>query len=189
MELLKKPPKSFSPLAPFYARGHVLPIGQKTYIVGILNLTPDSFSDGGKYLAPQEALKHLSFLEASGADLIDVGGVSARPGAPPVSLEEELGRVTPVLEAWKDRKQKALLSIDTSRAKVAAFALEKGVSIVNDVTALRGDPEMKEVIAHFQAGLILMHMKGTPQTMQKDPVYEDVVSEINRFFAGHPDWP
>lgn len=184
MELVKKPlPKSLPQEAPALClRERSLPVGSRTFLMGILNTTPDSFSDGGKFLKPQDALQKLEVLTASGADVIDLGGESTRPGAPAVTAEEEIRRVRPVLEAWGRSKREALLSIDTAKSEVAELALQNGASLVNDVTALRGDPRMAEVVARYQAGVVLMHMRGTPRTMQENPVYEDVIAEINRFF-------
>jgi dihydropteroate synthase len=147
--------------------------------MGVLNVTPDSFSDGGRFLDPGAAIAHAERLAGEGADLIDVGGESTRPGAEPVSADEELGRVMPVLEGLAVLETP--LSIDTSKASVARPALEAGVSFVNDVTALRGDPELAAVVADAGAGLCLMHMGGEPRTMQVDPSYADVVSEVRAF--------
>lgn len=150
--------------------------------MGILNVTPDSFSDGGKYLEAEGAIGRLEAMIEEGADVIDVGGESTRPGSSPVSVKEEIRRVLPVLEAWQCKKRDAFLSIDTSKAEVAELALQHGASLVNDVTALRGDLRLGEVVAHYGAGLVLMHMKGTPRTMQEDPLYSNLISEIHRFF-------
>ena len=150
-------------------------------IMGILNVTGDSFSDGGKFLDPDAAAEHALRLEAEGADIIDVGGESTRPGADPVPEEEELARVIPVVKRLKGRL-KAAISIDTRKAAVARAALDLGAEIVNDVTALRGDPAMASVVAESGAGVVLMHMRGEPQTMQAAPHYEDVVAEVREFF-------
>ena len=161
-------------------RGRVLD-GARPLIVGILNVTPDSFSDRGAFAEPLAALRHAETLVREGADVLDIGGESTRPGAEPVSADEEFRRVLPVL-----REAMSLgvpISIDTYKASVARAALDAGAAIVNDITAL-GDPEMAEVVATFGAGLILMHMQGTPQTMQKDPRYADVVDEVRAFLAG-----
>jgi dihydropteroate synthase len=148
--------------------------------MGVLNVTPDSFSDGGSFLEPGAALAHAQRMAADGADLIDVGGESTRPGAQPVSLDEELGRVMPVLERLASGGGPPL-SIDTSKARVAEAAIQAGVKFVNDVTALRGDPDMAGVVAESGAELCLMHMKGEPRTMQDAPRYDDVVSEVTGF--------
>jgi dihydropteroate synthase len=145
--------------------------------MGILNVTPDSFSDGGRYLDVQRAATHAETMVAEGATLIDIGGESSRPGASPVSVDEELARVVPVICALIDAAD-VLISVDTSKAEVAQHALEAGAHIVNDITALCGDPAMATVVAEMEAGVVLMHMKGTPRTMQQAPQYDDVVNEI-----------
>ncbi len=150
-------------------------------VMGILNLTADSFSDGGAYLDPEVALAHALAMEAEGAQIIDVGGESTRPGAAPVSEREELARVLPVLERLQGRLTQAVVSIDTSKAAVARAAVEYGAEIINDVTALQGDPGMARVAAESGAGIILMHMRGEPRTMQAAPEYGDVVSEVRDF--------
>jgi dihydropteroate synthase len=149
--------------------------------MGIVNVTPDSFSDGGRYLDAEAAIAHGLKLLADGADVLDVGGESTRPGAAAVGAAEEEKRVLPVVEALAVAG--ARVSVDTSKAAVAAAALAAGASIVNDVTAL-GDPEMAGVCAGAGCDLVLMHMKGTPRTMQDDPSYEDVVAEVREFLAG-----
>ncbi|MBV9472438.1 MAG: dihydropteroate synthase [Solirubrobacterales bacterium] len=151
-------------------------------IMGVVNVTPDSFSDGGRYLDPDKAVAHGADLHAQGAQILDVGGESTRPGAEPVAEQEELRRVLPVIEALASSPDvQAQLSIDTSKATVARAALAAGASLVNDVTALRGDPEMVSVVAASGAECCLMHMLGEPRTMQRDPRYEDVVSEVKSF--------
>jgi dihydropteroate synthase len=149
--------------------------------MGVVNVTPDSFSDGGQYLDPQAAVAHGLALEAQGAAILDVGGESTRPGASAVPAEEELRRVLPVIEGLVAGGATAQLSIDTSKATVADAALQAGATLVNDVTALRGDPQMAEVIAGAGAGCCLMHMLGDPRTMQRDPHYDDVVAEVRAF--------
>ena len=151
--------------------------------MGILNVTPDSFSDGGSYLDPARAADHALAMLAEGAEIIDIGGESTRPGAAPVPPDEEARRVLPVIEAIVARAPDCLLSIDTSKAAVARAALERGAAIVNDVTALRGDPAMAGVVAGHGAGVVLMHMQGEPRTMQAHPVYADVTGEVRAFFA------
>lgn len=148
-------------------------------LMGVVNVTPDSFSDGGLYLDPGAAIAHGGELAAAGAEILDVGGESTRPGAEAVSEAEELRRVVPVVEGLADGG--AEISVDTSKAAVAAAALEAGATIVNDVTALRGDPEMAGLCADRGATLVLMHMLGSPRTMQENPVYEDVVAEVAAF--------
>lgn len=149
-------------------------------IMGVLNVTPDSFSDGARFLDADAAIRQGRQLVAEGADLLDVGGESTRPGAEAVSLQEELRRVIPVVSALA-RTVRVPLSIDTSKAEVAAHALEAGASLVNDVTALQGDPQMAAVVARHQAAVILMHMRGTPRTMQRRPRYADIVSDVAAF--------
>ncbi len=159
-------------------RGKTLTLGERTHVMGILNVTPDSFSDGGKYLDVQQALDHAKLMVAEGATLLDIGGESSRPGASPVSTTQELDRVLPVICAVTDALD-VVISVDTSKAEVARKALEAGAHIVNDITALRGDTNMISVVAEMDAGLILMHMKGTPRTMQKAPQYADVVRDVS----------
>ncbi len=159
----------------------VLPIEElrpRPSVIGVVNATPDSFSDGGRFLAPAAAAARARQLHAEGAVLVDVGGESTRPGAAAVGLDEELARVVPVLELLGGAVP---LSIDTSKAEVARRALELGAVLVNDVTALRADPELAGVVAGSGACLCLMHMLGTPRTMQLDPRYDDVVSEVCAF--------
>ncbi|MBN2113533.1 MAG: dihydropteroate synthase [Acidimicrobiia bacterium] len=149
--------------------------------MGALNVTPDSFSDGGHYAEAEAAVRRGLEMLSQGADLVDVGGESTRPGAAPVTAAEELRRVLPVVRALAGAG--AVVSIDTSKAEVAAAALEAGAAVVNDITAL-GDPEMAEVVAVAGAGVVLMHMQGTPRTMQDDPHYDDVLAEVAAFLAG-----
>jgi dihydropteroate synthase len=150
-------------------------------VMGVVNVTPDSFSDGGRYLEATRAVEHALELERDGAAILDIGGESTRPGAEPVSLEEELRRVVPVLEALAAGAGRAQLSIDTSKSEVARAALHAGATFVNDVTALRHDPAMAELVARSGAECCLTHMLGEPRTMQRDPRYEDVVSEVKSF--------
>lgn len=152
-----------------------------TRLMGVVNVTPDSFSDGGLYLDPEAAIAHGRELVEAGAEILDVGGESTRPGAEPVEAEEELRRVVPVIEGLRDAG--AELSVDTSKAPVAAAALDAGATIVNDVTALRGDSEMAGLCAERGATVVLMHMLGEPRTMQVDPRYDDVVAEVRAFLA------
>jgi len=150
--------------------------------MGIVNVTPDSFSDGGKYFDPARAVAHTLELAAQGADILDLGGESTRPGAEPISEAEELRRVLPVIEQLVPRLR-IPLSIDTMKPAVARAALSAGASIVNDVAAHREDEAMWRVVAEFRAGYICMHAQGTPRTMQTDPAYADVVREVNGFFG------
>ncbi|MGO9904175.1 MAG: dihydropteroate synthase [Solirubrobacteraceae bacterium] len=152
-------------------------------IMGVVNVTPDSFSDGGRYLDAGAAIEHGLELEADGAGILDVGGESTRPGAPSVPEDEELRRVIPVIEGLIAAGCRARISIDTSKRGVAARALEAGATLVNDVTALRGDPGMAGVIAAADADCCLTHMLGDPRTMQDDPRYDDVVGDIKAFLA------
>jgi dihydropteroate synthase len=151
-------------------------------LMGVVNVTPDSFSDGGLYFDAEAAVEHGRLLGAQGAEILDVGGESTRPGAAVVGVEEELRRVEPVVAALAEDGGGAVVSVDTSKAAVAAAALDAGAAIVNDVTALRGDPEMAALCADRGATVVLMHMLGTPRTMQDDPRYDDVVAEIRLFF-------
>jgi dihydropteroate synthase len=150
-------------------------------IMGVVNVTPDSFSDGGHYLDAAAAIAHGLELEAEGAVILDVGGESTRPGAAPVAEREELRRVIPVIEGLIAGGTNAQISIDTSKAAVAARALASGATLVNDVTAFRGDPEIAAVVAEAKADCCLMHMLGTPRTMQLDPRYDDVVGDVKAF--------
>jgi dihydropteroate synthase len=152
-----------------------------TKLMGVVNVTPDSFSDGGLYLDPEAAIAHGRELAAAGADILDVGGESTRPGADPVDAAEELRRVVPVIQGLADAGCE--ISVDTAKAGVAAAALDAGATIVNDVTALRGDPEMAALCADRGATVVLMHMLGEPRTMQDDPRYDDVVAEVEDFLA------
>jgi dihydropteroate synthase len=149
-------------------------------IMGVVNVTPDSFSDGGLYLDAEAAIAHGKELVRDGADILDVGGESTRPGAEEVSAEEERGRVEPVVAGLAGT---ATVSIDTSKASVAEAALDAGATIVNDVTALQGDPKIAALCAERGAGLVLMHMQGDPRTMQVDPIYEDAVDDVRAFLA------
>ena len=150
-------------------------------LMGIVNVTPDSFSDGGSFLDAGSAIAHALKLVAEGAEILDIGGESTRPGAAPVPETVELERVLPVIEGLRDAGCEAEISIDTSKAAVAAAALAAGASLVNDVTALRGDPSMAAVVADAGARCCLMHMLGEPRTMQHEPLYDEVVSDV-RFF-------
>jgi dihydropteroate synthase len=160
----------------------VLHLGPAPLVMGIVNVTPDSFSDGGRYASVDAAVQHGLALIEQGADLLDIGGESTRPGATPVALAEDLARVMPVVTALAARTT-VPLSVDTSKAEVARQCLQAGARIVNDVTALTGDPHMADVVCQGKAGVILMHMQGTPATMQTAPHYEEVVADIRRFFA------
>ena len=149
--------------------------------MGIVNVTPDSFSDGGEFLDPERAIAHGRELADEGADILDVGGECTRPGARAVDAAEELGRVVPVVEALA--KDGPKVSIDTSKTEVARAALDAGASMVNDVTALRADPDLAALCAERDCEVVLMHMLGDPRTMQENPVYHDVVDDIKVFLA------
>ena len=161
-------------------RGRRFDLGPRAWLMGVLNVTPDSFSDGGLYVDPGRAVDRGLALVAEGADVVDVGGESTRPGSLPVPEAEELRRVVPVVEALR-RQTPALLSVDTTKAAVARAALDAGADIVNDTSALRFDPAMAGVVARSGAAVVLMHMKGTPLTMQDAPAYDDVAGEIAAF--------
>ncbi len=157
--------------------------GAPVRLMGVLNVTPDSFSDGGRFVRTQAAIDHALHMVAAGADLIDVGGESSRPGAVPVSTEVELERVVPVIEGLRARCDVAL-SIDTTKAAVAEAAIAAGADIINDISALQADPEMVGVAARSGAGVVLMHMRGTPQTMQRgDLSSPDIVAEVRDVLA------
>ncbi|MFH1479601.1 MAG: dihydropteroate synthase [Candidatus Omnitrophota bacterium] len=150
---------------------------ERTYIMGVLNITPDSFSGDGIYKKIGHALEKGELLVKEGADIIDVGGESTRPGSKAVSLEEEIERVIPVIEGLK-KKVDVPISIDTKKSEVARLALEKGASIVNDITGLEGDSDMARIVASFGAKVVIMHIKGEPSTMQLDPMYDNLIEEI-----------
>jgi dihydropteroate synthase len=152
-------------------------------VMGVVNVTPDSFSDGGLYLDAAAAVAHALDLEAEGAAILDIGGESTRPRSLAVGAEEERRRVVPVIEALRERGSRAQISVDTSKASVAAAALDAGATLVNDVTAFRSDPAMAGLIAQRGADCCLMHMLGEPRTMQEDPRYDDVVADVKAFLA------
>jgi dihydropteroate synthase len=152
----------------------------KPKLMGVVNVTPDSFSDGGRFLDAEAAIRHGEKLARDGAEILDVGGESTRPGAEEVTVEEEVARIVPVVAGLAGT---ATVSIDTSKAVVAEAAIGAGASIVNDVTAMRGDPEIGALCAERDVGLVLMHMQGDPRTMQNDPAYGDVVDDVEAFLA------
>jgi dihydropteroate synthase len=154
---------------------------RRTLIMGVLNVTPDSFSDGGRFAARDAAVAHAIEMAAAGADLIDVGGESTRPGSQPVPAEEQVRRVVPVIEEIARRNVSAVVSIDTTRATVAAAALDAGASLVNDISAGRDDAAMLPLVAERGVPVVLMHMQGTPATMQLNPTYDDVTAETIAF--------
>jgi dihydropteroate synthase len=168
-------------------RTRTLEFGRLPLLMGIVNVTPDSFSDGGQFFASKAAISHALRLLAEGADILDIGGESTRPYATPVSAEEELRRVLPVIEAVLHSQPAAVLSIDTSKAPVAKAALAAGVEIINDVTGTSGDPAMIEVAVAGGAGVCAMHMQGNPQSMQDNPFYDDVVDEIYAYLCERRD--
>ncbi len=161
-------------------RGKVLELGRATRVMGILNITPDSFSDGGLYYDPEKALTHAREMAAAGADIIDIGGESTRPGAQPLTEEEELARIIPIIERLS-RELAVPISVDTYKSRVAEKAVHAGASIVNDISGLRFSPEMAKVVAGSGAGLVIMHIKGTPRDMQQNPVYADIIGEISSY--------
>ena len=164
------------------------PVAPDFAVMGIVNVTPDSFSDGGLYRDAPAAIAHGLELEADGAVILDVGGESTRPGAEPVSESDERERVVPVIEGLLAAGTRARISVDTSKAPVAAAALAAGATLVNDVTALRGDPEMVEVIATHGVDCCLMHMLGEPRTMQDDPRYDSVVDDVKAFLLARMEY-
>ena len=164
----------------FRARGKSFELGQRTWLIGVVNVTPDSFFDGGLYFEPARAIERALALAAEGADIIDVGGESSRPGSSPISAKEEKRRILPVVEVVKQRPG-LLVSVDTTKAEVAEAALAAGADIINDISAGRFDPRMLPLAAESGAGIVLMHMKGTPRTMQISPHYDDLLGEVKTF--------
>src|SRR5579864_3838573 len=164
----------------WHLRDRALRLDARALVMGIVNVTPDSFSDGGRFAATDAAVDHALQLVSQGADILDIGGESSRPGAEPVAVDEELRRVLPVVSALAARTA-VPLSVDTTKAAVADACLAAGAHIINDITALQGDLDMARVVASRRAGVVLMHMRGTPQTMQLDPRYDDVTAEVCRF--------
>jgi len=158
-------------------------LGERTFIMGALNVTPDSFSDGGLYLDPARAIEHGLELVRQGADWIDVGGESTRPGSRPISAGEELGRVLPVIQGLQRKLPSTLISIDSTKAEVAEKAVQAGASIVNDVSGLRFDPRLADVARRYKTALILMHLRGRPETMQTRPFAKDIMRSLNRGLA------
>ena len=169
-------------------RSRALDLRQSAKIMGILNVTPDSFSDGGQFFSLEAAVLHARELIAQGAEIIDVGGESTRPGADPVTLEEELHRVIPVIREIRSEFPSVPISVDTYKAETARQAILAGADIVNDITALRGDPKMIDVIRENEVAVVLMHMQGLPKTMQVAPSYREVVSEVIEFLRERCDW-
>ncbi|HVG58600.1 MAG TPA: dihydropteroate synthase [Hyalangium sp.] len=166
--------------APLTLGGRTFTFGARTYVMGVVNVTPDSFSDGGRYASTDAAIAHGLRLAEAGADVLDVGGESTRPGAQPVSVEEELARVQPVIEGLRARTQ-VPLSVDTTKAAVAREVLKAGAVLINDISGFHSDPELPRVVAEARAACCLMHIQGTPETMQRAPHYEDIVHEVLAF--------
>lgn len=164
------------------ARNHRIPLESRVLIMGILNVTPDSFVDGGQYFDPSAAVDHAQAMIAQGADMIDVGAESSRPGAETIDEMEEMRRLKPVLRVLGSQTS-IPISVDTRKASVAQMAIDSGAVMINDISALRFDAAMGQVVADAKAGLVIMHMHGTPQTMQQAPVYADVVHETKAFLA------
>lgn len=162
-------------------------LAERTHIMGVLNVTPDSFSDGGKFLNLEKAVSHGLKMAEEGADIIDIGGESTRPGSLPVSLEEETQRVIPVIESLA-KKIQIPISIDTYKSQIAQKAVEAGAEIVNDISGLRFDLEMAKLAAKYNVPVIIMHIKGTPQNMQENPYYENVIREIKEYFEERINW-
>jgi len=168
--------------AAWSCRGRQLVAGDRPLVMGIVNVTPDSFSDGGSFLDPSQAAVHALRLAEEGADIVDIGGESTRPGADAVDADEELRRVLPVIEQVSARSDVAI-SIDTTKARVALAALAAGAHIINDVSALTHDPEMATVASDRRAGVVLMHRRGTPRTMQDAPCYDNVVATVHDYLV------
>jgi len=167
-------------------RSRTLKLGERTCVMGILNVTSDSFSDGGVFVDPDAAVNHALEMIAQGADIIDVGGESTRPGADPVSSEDEIRRTVPVIARIRERSALPI-SIDTTKSDVARLALEAGADIINDISAFESDPKMAGLAAESGAGVILMHMKGTPKTMQSNPDYGNVIEEVCDYLTSRID--
>jgi len=161
-------------------RNRTIVLGERTLVMGILNTTPDSFSDGGSFFSSAAAVERALEMVEQGADIIDVGGESTRPGAEPVGVEEEIGRTVPVIRKIREQSD-VLISIDTMKSETARQAMDAGADIINDVSAFEGDEKMAEVAVETSAGVVLMHIKGTPSMMQDHPAYDNVVQEVGAF--------
>jgi dihydropteroate synthase len=168
-------------------RDRTVVLGERTLVMGILNTTPDSFSDGGTHSAPSKAVDRALEMVDQGADIIDIGGESTRPGSCPVAAAEEIKRTIPVIEKIREHSE-VLISIDTMKAETTRHALEAGADIINDVSAFEADSQMLEVAAQTLAGVVLVHMKGLPQTMQDDPQYNHVVSDVSSYLKKRLDY-
>lgn len=175
--------KQKSKYAPLVIREHTFNWGQRTYLMGILNVTPDSFSDGGKFNYLESALNHAQYMIKHGADIIDIGGESTRPNAEEISPEEELNRVIPIIARLR-QESSIPISIDTTKAQVAQAAIKVGADIVNDISGGTFDGEMLPTVAKLQVPIILMHLRGTPKTMQKLTDYDNLIAEISSFLDG-----
>jgi dihydropteroate synthase len=162
-------------------------LNKKTILMGILNVTPDSFSDGGKYFSFDKAIKHALLMEKQGADIIDIGGESTRPGAKKISIKEEINRVIPIIEEL-EKKINIPISIDTYKSKVAKKAIDAGASMINDVTALRGSKSLVNIVSEYETVISLMHIKGTPRNMQNNPFYNDIIKEIFIFLKERTEY-
>jgi dihydropteroate synthase len=158
-----------------------LDLSSRTHIMGILNVTPDSFSDGGEFYQPEQAIERGIQMAEEGADIIDIGAESTRPGAEPISTEEELQRLVPVLEGLL-KKVDVPISIDTYKSSIAEMALKAGAHIINDISGLRFDPQMKDIVAKYRVPVVIMHIKGDPRNMQQNPYYDDLIGEIYGYF-------
>ena len=173
---------------PWDIRGHQFSWGDRTYLMGVINVTPDSFSDGGQFNSIDSALKQAMVLLEANIDILDIGGQSTRPGAEQISLSEELNRVLPVIEAIRqadaDHLKQAVISVDTTRATVARAAIEAGADIINDISGATYDPDILKVAAEKEVPIILMHLRGTPETMQQMTDYDDLMGEISEFLQG-----
>ena len=162
-------------------RNKTVSLGGSPLIMGILNATPDSFSDGGKFNTTKKATNHALKMIDDGADIIDIGGESTRPGSKQISLNEEINRTIPIIKSLRKLNDSILISIDTSKSEVARQAMEEGADIINDVTSYNNDLNMPEIVRKHEAGIILMHMQGTPENMQIDPSYDNVIGEVSEF--------
>jgi dihydropteroate synthase len=162
-------------------------LDKKTIIMGVINVTPDSFSDGGKFSSVDDAVNYAIQMQKDGADIIDIGGESTRPGASPLSASEEINRVIPVIEKIV-KKIDIPISIDTYKSEVAKRSLDLGVGMVNDITALKGDKKLVNIIASYKVPVCIMHMKGNPRDMQQNPVYDDIISEITSFLKERAEY-
>ena len=162
-------------------RNKTISLGGSPLIMGILNATPDSFSDGGRFNTTKKATNHALKMIDDGADIIDIGGESTRPGSKQISLNEEINRTIPIIKSLRKLNDSILISIDTSKSEVARQAIEEGTDIINDVTSYNNDLNMPEIVRKYEAGIILMHMQGTPENMQIDPSYDNVAGEVLEF--------